>query len=429
MSLLSLIRIVLGALGRNFMRSVLIALSVAIGVALVVTVVAIGDGARKAVEKAAESMGTNVFMVWPTATMFGGVRTGAGSQATLTLDDARAAREEIDIVSSCSATVRLGGSQCINGNKNWNSTVNGVEATFTDVRQWPAAEGKFFTDLDVQQVRNVCVLGKRVADELFSVEDAADDSGRRPGAPMRIRENPIGVMIKIRGTPMKVIGVAASKGQSAMGYDQDDVIFVPISTAMRRMGAVVSSSNVNAVGSIVLSARSAELVDPAMEAVKDLLSRRHKNAPGSEDFMVRNFSDMARAAADQQRILAWLLATVAGVSLVVGGLGIMNIMLVSVTERTREIGIRMAVGAHGRHILAQFLLEALTISTLGGFAGIGIAYLSAFAISEWMGWTAPVSPQAVAIAVGVSIGIGAFFGLWPALKAASLDPIEALRFE
>jgi putative ABC transport system permease protein len=424
-------KIVFGAILRNKMRSGLTALSVAIGVALVVTVVAIGNGARIAVEKAAESMGTNVFMVWPTATMFGGVRTSAGSQATLTLDDARAVRDELALVANCSATVRLGGSQCVNGNKNWNSTVQGVEATFPEVRAWPVAEGRYFSDLDVQQARPVCVLGKRVADELFSVEEnPTDDGGGRNGAAAtRIRENPIGVMIKIRGVPMRVVGVAVSKGQSAMGFDQDDTIFVPISTAMRRMGAMVNTSAPNAVGSLVIAARDAASVEPAMEQVKDLLSRRHKCAPGSEDFMVRNFSDMARAAADQQRILAYLLAAVAGVSLVVSGIGIMNIMLVSVTERTREIGIRLAVGARGADILAQFLFEALVISVTGGFIGIGTAYLSTWAISRFFGWSAPVSPDAVYLAAGVSIVIGAFFGLWPARKAARLDPIEALRFE
>lgn len=431
MSPFALLKIVFGALARNAMRTILTALSVAIGVALVVTVVAIGDGARTQVAKAAEAMGTNVFMVWPTATMFGGIRTSAGSQATLTLDDAVAVREEVDLVSSSSATVRLGGSQVVNGNKNWQTTVQGVEATFAEVRQWPATEGKFFTDLDVQQSRTVCVLGKRVADELFSVEEKTGpgDDGGRLGPAVRIRENPIGVVIKIRGTPMRVIGVAASKGQSAMGFDQDDTIFVPISTAMRRLGAVQSTSSPNAVGSLVISARAADLVEPAMEAVKELLARRHKCPPGTEDFSVRNFSDMARAAADQQRTLQILLAAVAGVSLVVGGLGIMNIMLVSVTERTREIGIRLAVGAKARDILSQFLLEALVISTSGGALGIGIAYLSTWGISTFYGWSAPVSEQAVVLAVSVSIAIGAFFGLWPANKAARLDPIEALRFE
>ncbi|MFN0208041.1 MAG: ABC transporter permease [Planctomycetota bacterium] len=427
MSPFILTKIVAGALLRNKLRSMLTALSVAIGVALVVTVVAIGNGARQAVEKAAESMGTNIFMVWPTATMFGGVRTSAGSQATLTLDDARAIREEAELVINTSATVRLGGSQCIHGNKNWNTTVQGVEATFPEVRAWPASEGKYFTDLDDQQTRNVCVLGKRVADELFSVEDTAmDDGGRRS---LRVRENPIGVIIKIRGVPMRVVGVATSKGQSAMGFDQDDSVFVPITTAMRRMGAIANNSAPNAVGSIVIAARNAESVEPAMEQVRELLGRRHKNAPGFEDFTVRNFSDMARAAADQQKILAYLLAAVAGVSLVVGGIGIMNIMLVSVTERTREIGIRLAVGARRGDIRAQFLFEALAISIAGGLIGIGIAYLSTWLLATSMQWSAPVSEDAIYLAVGVSIAIGAFFGSWPARKAANLDPIEALRFE
>lgn len=431
MSIFALLKIVFGALARNKMRSSLTALSVAIGVALVVTVVAIGDGARKAVEKAAESMGTTIFMVWPTATMFGGVRTAAGSQATLTLDDARALREELDTVSNASGTVRLGGSQTIYGNKNWNTTVQGVESSFAEVRQWPPAEGRFFTDTEVQQSRNVCVIGKRVADELFSLEEPTsptDDSGKR-GPAVRVRENPIGVMIKVRGTPLKVIGVASMKGQSAMGNDQDDIIFVPISTAMRRMGAKVNNSSPNAIGSIVASARSAELVESAMEEAKELLSRRHKCPPGGNDFMIWNFSDAAKNAAETQKILALMLASVAGISLIVGGLGIMNIMLVSVTERTREIGIRMAVGARGANILAQFLLEALTISIIGGLLGIGIAYLSTYLITEFLGWAAPVSREAVILAVGVSVVIGAFFGLWPARKAASLDPIEALRYE
>ena len=430
MSPFVLLRIVLSALLRNKMRSLLTALSVAIGVGLVVTVVAIGEGARRAVEKAAESMGTNVFMVWPQATMFGGVRTAAGSQARLTLDDSRAIREEVDLVTNAAGGVRLGGSQCINGNRNWNTTIQGVETGYLEVRAWPVAEGQNFNDMDVQQSRLVVVLGKRVADELFTLEQEGDDAGPRRGStPTRVRENPVGQTIKLRGMPFKVIGVLSPKGQSAMGYDQDDTALVPITTAQRRLGAMMSSTVPNAVGSITISARNAASVEPAMDGVRELLSRRHKSQPGTEDFAIRNFSDMAKAAADQQRILAYLLATVAGVSLVVGGIGIMNIMLVSVTERTREIGIRLAVGAQGRHILGQFLLEALAISATGGAAGIGLAYLSTWAIANFFQWSAPVSIEAVGLAAGVSIAIGAFFGLWPARKAAQLDPIEALRYE
>jgi putative ABC transport system permease protein len=430
-SFLALCKIVLSALMRNKMRSMLTALSVAIGVALVVTVVAIGEGARRAVEKAAESMGTNIFYVWPSSTMMGGVRSAAGTQVKLTLDDVRALREELDIVSNASGTVRLGGSQLVNGNRNWNTGVQGVETAFTDVRAWPLDEGQMFTDMDVTQARLVCVLGKRVADELFAIDTDSDDGAvRRAGStPTRIRENPVGQTIKVRGTPFRVIGVLASKGQSAGGMDQDDVVLVPITTALRRLGAMMSSTAPNAVGSVVVAARNAGAINDAMDAVKELLGRRHKTPIGSEDFTIRNFGEIANAAAAQQKVLAYLLATVAGVSLIVGGIGIMNIMLVSVTERTREIGIRLAVGARSQYIMLQFLLEALTISTFGGLLGIGMAYATTWSIVNFFQWSAEVSPGAVLIASGVSIGIGAFFGLWPARKAALLDPIEALRFE
>lgn len=431
MSPLALLRIVRTALARNVLRSILTALSVAMGVGLVVTVVGIGDGAREKVEKAAEAMGTNVFMVWPSSTMFGGVRTAAGSSARLTLEDARAIREEIDLVSNASGTIRLGNSQCVNGNRNCNTTVQGVETGFFEVRAWPAVEGTLFTDLDVQQARLVCVLGKKVADDLFTISAEMDDGGpvRRSGQTTRVRENPIGQTIKIRGMPFKVLGIVAPKGQNAMGMDQDDVAFVPVTTALRRLGAMISSTSPNAVSSIAVASRNAALVEPAMEAVKELLARRHPSPQGSQEFTVRNFADIAKQAAEQQRILQVLLLAVATVSLLVGGVGIMNIMLVSVTERTREIGIRLAVGARARHILWQFLCEALAISLLGGLTGVGLAYASTSIVAWALDWAAPVSLAAVFVAAGVSIAIGAFFGLWPALKASRLDPIEALRYE
>jgi putative ABC transport system permease protein len=432
MSPLALLRVVSTALTRNILRSVLTALSVAMGVGLVVTVVGIGDGAREKVEKAAEAMGTNVFMIWPQSTMFGGVRTAAGSQARLTLDDARAVREEIDFVSNASGTIRLGNSQCVNGNRNCNTTAQGVETGFFEVRAWPIAEGQLFTEMDVQQARLVVVLGKKVADDLFTIATEMDDAGppKRGSTPTtRVRENPIGQTIKIRGMPFKVLGVLTAKGQNAMGMDQDDVAFVPVTTALRRLGAMMSSTAPNAVGSISVAARSAALVEPAMEAVKELLARRHPSPSGTEEFAVRNFADIARQAAEQQRILQILLLAVATVSLLVGGVGIMNIMLVSVTERTREIGIRLAVGARAHHILSQFLFEALAISLVGGLTGVGLAYACTSVLSWALDWAAPVSIVAVLLAAGVSIATGAFFGLWPAMKASQLDPIEALRYE
>ncbi|MCI0651237.1 MAG: ABC transporter permease [Planctomycetes bacterium] len=429
----TLLRIVLVGIARAKLRSALTALTVAIGVCLVVTVGAIGAGARIAVEKAAESMGTNVFNVWPSATMYGGVRTAAGSQATLTLDDIRAIREEVDVVLQASGQVRLGGSQCVHRNKNWSTAVLGVETGYFEARAWPVAEGRLFTDVDVAQAQRVCVIGQRVASELFALEESPAENVQSGGVQRALaataRENPIGVTIKIRGMPFRVLGVLAPKGQNAMGWDQDDNVIIPLTTTLKRMGATTGHHGPIAVNSAIVAATSAATVEQAMQAVRELLARRHNSPAGAEEFSVRNFGDAAEAAAKQQRILAMLLATIAAISLLVGGIGIMNIMLVSVTERTREIGIRLAVGAKPRHILAQFLLEALAISGVGGLLGIGSSFVAAWAVASWLEWAAPISSQSVAVAASVSIAIGAFFGFYPARRAARLDPIEALRYE
>ncbi|HKD99968.1 MAG TPA: ABC transporter permease, partial [Planctomycetota bacterium] len=334
----------------------------------------------------------------------------------------------IPLVAHSSGYIRLNNSQCVNGNRNWNTQIQGVEESYLDVRSWPVADGKMFTDQDVMQASRVCVLGERVADELFAIGSLVDDGPAARASAPRARENPLGVTIKIRGMPFRVIGVLTAKGQSAMGQDQDDVILVPVTTALRRLGAMMSSAAPSAVDRVQVSAIDAASVEPAMDAVRDLLARRHRSG-SPDEFTVRNFGDMARVAADQQRIIALLLATVAAISLVVGGIGIMNIMLVSVTERTREIGLRLAVGAKREHILGQFLLEALAISGLGGLAGIGIAYICSSLIQSNLEWAAPISPAAVAVAVGVSVAIGVFFGFYPARMASRLDPIEALRYE
>ena len=393
------------ALQRNKMRSFLTMLGIIIGVAAVIAMLAIGQGAEYSVKQQIASLGTNVLMVFPGAQQQGGVRTAAGSAVTLTEDDAKAIATECPAVQYISPGSFAGG-QVIAGNLNWSTRIQGVGPDYLQIREWPVEYGDFFTDQDVKSANKVCVLGKTVATNLFPESDPVDQT------------------IRIRNVPFKVIGVLTSKGQNAMGQDQDDVILAPYSTVIRRL------AHWQNLAYVLVSAVSLQDIATAQQQITDLLRMRHKIQPyEADDFTIRNQTDIATAATATTQILTILLASIASVSLLVGGIGIMNIMLVSVTERTREIGIRMSIGARARDILMQFLIEALVLSLIGGITGIILGVAGSSAISNFAKWPTIITAFSIVLSFGFSIAIGIFFGFYPARKAALLNPIDALRYE
>ena len=422
------------AIGRNRMRSALTMLGVFIGVAALIVMVAVGQGANEAVRKQIESLGTNLLVVVPGATTTGGIRAGSGSASTITVGDAQAIRREDPAVASVSYLIRQAG-QVQYGNQNWTTSIQGVSPNYPPVTNWRIEAGRAITPDDDAKAALVVLLGQTVVHQLFG--DA---------------ENPIGALVQVKGVPLRVIGVLAAKGQTAYGMDQDDVVMVPFTTGERKVLGVAAPSAQQTpinwvylpspnpyglqsrltgfVNQIYLQAVSADAVQPAIRQVTDTLQRRHRIKPGdTADFAVRNLSQIAETAESSSRIMALLLAAVASISLLVGGIGIMNILLVSVTERTREIGLRMAIGARRLHVLLQFLAEAVLISVSGGIAGIAIGVALSQVVSFVAGWPAPVSAVAIAGGFLFSAAVGIFFGYYPARKAARLDPIEALRYE
>ena len=422
------------AIGRNRMRSALTMLGVFIGVAALIVMVAVGQGANEAVRRQIESLGTNLLVVVPGAATAGGARGGSGSASTITVGDAQAIRREDPAVASVSYLIRQGG-QVQYGNRNWSTSIQGVSANYPPVTNWQIEAGRAITPDDDDRAALVVLLGRTVAQQLFG------------GG-----ENPVGALVHVRGVPLRVVGLLAAKGQTAFGQDQDDVVMVPFSTAERKVLGVAAPSAQQAplnwaylappnpyglqarllgfVNQIYIQAARADAVQPAIRQVTETLRRRHRIRPGeTADFSVRNLSQIAETAEGSSRIMALLLAAVASVSLLVGGIGIMNIMLVSVTERTREIGLRMAIGARRLHVLLQFLVEAVLISVSGGVVGIVIGVALSEGISLLAGWPAPVSPTAIAGGFLFSAAVGIFFGYYPARKAGRLDPIEALRYE
>jgi macrolide transport system ATP-binding/permease protein len=422
------------ALARNKMRSALTMLGVFIGVAALIAMVAIGQGANDAVRKQIESLGTNLLVVVPGATTMGGMRSGQGSASTLTVVDAEALRREAPAVGSVSYLIRQSG-QVQYANQNWTTSIQGVSANYPPITNWQIASGRGISQEDDMSAALVAVIGLTVSRQLFG------DT-----------ENPIGAMIQVKSVPLRVIGVFASKGQTSYGTDQDDLVMTPFTTAQRKVLGVAAPSQqqvplnwvyplppnpynlqqrlMGYVNQIYVQATDASQVQPAVSQVSDILKRRHRIRPGdTNDFSVRNLSQIAETAESSSRIMALLLAAVASISLVVGGIGIMNILLVSVTERTREIGLRMAIGARRTHVLLQFLAESVILSVTGGIAGIIIGVLFSEMISIVAGWPAPISLTAVAGGFLFSAAVGIFFGYYPARKAAGLDPIEALRYE
>jgi putative ABC transport system permease protein len=398
------------ALTVNKVRTGLTMLGVIIGVAAVVTMMAVGAGAQARVAEQIRSLGSNLIIVISGSITAGGVRLGTGSQLTVTEDDARAMEREIGSVQVAAPVVR-GGVQVIAANANWLTALYGVTPGFFEARDWPTATGRPLAQDDVDGATKVALLGQTVAHNLFGDADAT------------------GQIIRINKVPLTVIGVLARKGQSTQGQDQDDAVLVPLSTAKKKLLGI-SQASARAVGAILVKVREANAMKGAEEEVRTLLRQRHHLPPGQDDdFTLRNLSELVESQEAASRVLSLLLAAIASVSLVVGGIGIMNIMLVSVTERTREIGLRRAVGARRRDILAQFLIEAVTVSLTGGVMGIALGVLGSWTIGYFAGWLAPIQARAVIPAFLFAGAVGVFFGFYPARKASRLNPIDALRYE
>ncbi len=407
MKLWAIFKVALRALGRNKLRSVLTMLGIIIGVAAVIAMVSIGQGARASVEAQIRSIGTNIVFVWPGSLNSGGVHLGAGAANSLREDDVQAIERECPSVAAASPIVRSS-AQIVFGDQNWNTSVQGTNQKFVQIRDWPVEAGDFFTDGDVRTASRVIVLGKTVADNLFLGID------------------PVGQIVRVRNLPFRVVGVLAPKGQSTTGNDQDDITVMPFTTVQKKL----IGQSILHINAIMISCVSPQATYIAEKQMLGLLRQRHKlQASQNDDFVVRNITDVADAADETNRVMTLLLGSIAAVSLIVGGIGIMNIMLVSVTERTREIGIRMAIGARPNYIRMQFLAESVALSLLGGLIGVVGGGGLALGISRVLGWPTLVSILSVIVSFAFSAAVGVFFGFYPAHKAAALDPIDALRYE
>jgi putative ABC transport system permease protein len=407
--LLMAIRAAWRALKRNKLRSALTMLGIVFGVGAVVAMVSVSQGADAMIQEQIGSLGTNLLMVFPGSTISSGVRSGHGGTPTLTVADAQAIQKECPSVAAVTP-IRRQDMQVVAGNQNWKTVVQGVGTDYLRVRAWPLASGRFFTPREEKGAAKVCVIGQTVANNLFA-----------PG------QDPVGVTLRIENVPLRLIGLLAAKGQTGWGQDQDDTVIVPFTTAERKL---MGSEILGTVNYIFVSAYSPTQVAQAEEEVRTLLRARHRIATGREDdFTVRSLLDIAAASAGASQVMTNLLASTASIALLVGGIGIMNILLVSVAERTREIGLRMAVGAKARHILWQFLVESTVLSLVGGVAGIGLGIGSARLVTYFAGWPVLLSPAAMVGAFLFSGAVGIFFGYYPAYKASHLDPIEALRYE
>ncbi len=408
MNILGSVRIALGALRVNKLRSALTMLGIIIGVAAVIAMVAVGSGATARIAEQIQSIGSNVIIVLSGSVTSGGIRLGHGAALTLTEEDAKAIATECPAVKMAASSMR-GVAQVVFGNNNWSTVIQGATPEFLEIRDFRVVSGRPFTWQDVDGATKVALVGQTVVENLFGGTD------------------PVGQIIRIKKVPFTVLGVLSPKGQSPWGQDQDDMILLPISTAKKKVLGI-SQANARAVGAIMVQARDQTMMKEAEDQITTLLRQRHRLQPGQEDdFNVRNLADVFAAQEASARVMSILLGAIASVSLVVGGIGIMNIMLVSVTERTREIGLRLAVGARTRDILAQFLVEAVTLSLIGGLIGIALGLAASVLISYIAKWSTLISGSAVVMAFAFSALIGVFFGYYPARKAAFLDPIEAFR--
>ncbi len=410
MNTLAAFRSALRALAANKLRSVLTMLGIIIGVGAVITMIAVGRGATERVQAQMKGLGSNIMLVLPGTITAGGVRLGAQTGQALSDDDAVAIAREIPEVQVAAPSLRTG-VQVVVGNTNWSTSLFGSTNDYLEAREWPLAEGRLFDAAELQGSAKVALIGKTVAEQLFGDADPMDQ------------------VIRVRKIPMTVIGVLEKKGQNSMGQDQDDVIFVPITTYRNRIQGG-NAGKLRRVGSISVKVQEGRDMKAVEESIKDLLRQRFKVQPGAEDpFSIRNLTEILQAQEASSRVMTLLLAAVAGISLVIGGIGIMNIMLVSVTERTREIGLRMAVGARGRDILTQFLIEAVTLSLIGGAIGVVLGAGATWAVGAFAGWKVSMTPESILLAAGFSAFVGVFFGFYPARRASRLLPIEALRYE
>jgi putative ABC transport system permease protein len=400
-----LIDVAVQSIRKNKMRTLLTMLGIIIGVGAVMVMVAIGQGAKSQIQAQIDNLGTNMIVITPGAATTGGVSMGGGSGNRLTLDDAEMLARESFVLTAVSPVIATFG-QLVGGAGNWRAPVNGVSTDYAIIRDWNVTSGRFFDQSDVISMRRVAVIGHTVATQLY------------PG------EDPVGQQIRVRDVPFDIIGVLEEKGQTAEGSDQDDVVLAPYTTVQTRL------SGRSFIPQILGSTGLQSDIPAAMEEARVILRESHRLVEGeSDDFTIRNQTQLAEAAQGTAEVMTLLLAAIASISLVVGGIGIMNIMLVSVTERTREIGIRMAVGARGSDVLTQFLVESIVMSILGGLIGLGIGFGGARLLAHFTGWSTAIAPGMVALAIGFSAAVGIFFGFYPARKAAALNPIQALRYE
>jgi putative ABC transport system permease protein len=407
---LQALRIALRSLKVNKLRTALTMLGIMIGVAAVIAMVSVGAGAQARVAEQIQSLGSNLIIVLSGSTSQSGIRLGTGSQLTITEEDAAAIAREVPLVQVAAPSSR-GNAQVVYGNLNWATQIQGVTADYFEARDWPVELGRPVLPDDVDGATKIALLGQTTALNLFGEAD------------------PLGQIIRIKKVPFTVVGVLSRKGQNSWGQDQDDVILIPLSTAKKKVLGV-SQANARSVGSISVKVRAGEDMGEAENQIRVLLRQRHRLQPHQDDdFWLRNLSEVLQTQEESSKVMTYLLAAIASVSLLVGGIGIMNIMLVSVTERTREIGLRMAVGARARDILTQFLVEAVTLSLIGGVIGIALGIGGSNAISALAEWRTVLAPSAILLAFGFAAAIGIFFGFYPARKASRLDPIEALRYE
>ncbi len=405
MDLAATFRVALRALARNKMRTALTMLGIIIGVGAVISTVAIGEGASNQVQEQIRNLGDNMIFIQAGSVTQNGVRLGSQATKTLTVQDAQAIQQQIPLVREVSPGVSAP-VQVVYQNQNWSTSTRGVTPEYLDIRHWPLARGSSFSAGDVDDAANVALIGQTVAQNLFGNED------------------PVGKTVRVRNLPFRIIGELAPKGQSPFGQDEDDTLLMPLTTVQKKIAGI------DWVTSIVCSATSEDLIGPAIAQIEPLLRERHHLRPQEDDdFMLRSPDDLAQAQEQSGRIMTLLLASIASVSLLVGGIGIMNIMMVSVTERTREIGVRIAVGATEGDVQLQFLAEALVLSLLGGAVGVIVGVFGSSLVSNMLHWPTSIPPEAILLAVVFSAGVGIFFGYYPARKAAGLDPIEALRYE